>query len=775
MNFQELYESLDQIHPIRRVDTDKAYIYDEWEFDEGSKTFTVRFSRVKPSVYGPKVTRVEFGQRRGRTIRKTLVGVQDVRKYLATVVAILDQALEDPTKKMKTKSQGIIFIVDNKLFDQRGVVLTRILKRRFRNKLKFHDSHFDYDDMDDVNAIYAWKKERSFKSVFTGDTFDTVEEPAEQEIKTYIQKSIKDMLSTDQSTQEKQPLEKEEEPVVQSQLEPKQELPKTNVEKVREARKKYIPITEKVFDKSLYLEVLVATKFFKPQIPNYRSGPFDKKGKNSMGQNETSEFTLEMMTNVMRGKDQEFSNNTLGLLSLYEYLLALNLSGIKTNDTWDYYPTSSYDKPGYDSFFTSRVKDIVNIKEIQNNIPETPRKNVTFAEIMGIIENAESILRSNGISGNVDRSKNNNLRPMKLTNTIGSVIHDAGLSKAERRDFYKTLIASIPEHQIEHFDPYKYEESSKGKKKVKERKYSTDDPILSELITFSPFDAAEISDSLEDFKELLSLMPSFSQSFFSDDPEFFEVSWVSAWTLTGGSSAQYVATKTANDLEINEQLNDFWHPQLQMTQGIYDEALQDPELREKIKGNFKAIYEKNQEFFRQKFKKKYETKTIKLYRGVGLGVVDTYIPGALESWTTAIGTAKRFAEMMSRQNEDYTILTAEVPIQHIFGSFESFTETWPGEEDLKGKKEYVVMGGTFATTPLYVYDVGRKEPTKELKSFREWALYEGSENMKKKQVTITTPSMPGFAKVLKSGKAALGNDSKEHEARKSETKKSTED
>lgn len=169
MNFKDLYESLDQIHPIRRVDTDKAYIYDEWEFDEGSKTFTVRFSRVKSSSYGPKVTRVEFGQRRGRTIRKTLIGVQDVRKYLATVVAVLDQALDNPTRKMKTKSHGIIFIVDDKLFDQRGAVLTRILKRRFRNKLKLHDKYFDYHDMDGENAIYAWKKERSFKSVFTGD------------------------------------------------------------------------------------------------------------------------------------------------------------------------------------------------------------------------------------------------------------------------------------------------------------------------------------------------------------------------------------------------------------------------------------------------------------------------------------------------------------------------------------------------------------------------------------------------------------------------------
>lgn len=771
MNFKDLYESLDQIHPIRRVDTDKAYIYDEWEFDEGSKTFTVRFSRVKSSSYGPKVTRVEFGQRRGRIIRKTLIGVQDVRKYLATVVAVLDQALDNPTRKMKTKSHGIIFIVDDKLFDQRGAVLTRILKRRFRNKLKLHDKYFDYHDMDGVNAIYAWKKERSFKSVFTGDIFDSIEEPAEQGIKTSIQKSIKDMLSTDR---EETSLEKEEEPVVQAQLEPKKELPKTNAEKVREARKQYTPISERTFDKNLYLEALIATSFFKAQIANFRIRTHrDKKGENSMGENEIPKFSLESVINIVAGGKNETSTD---FLSENEYLLALNLSGIRTGHIWDYYPRHSYRKPGYDSFFVSLFKNVADIGQVQKNIPETPRKNVTFDEVMDVIINAKDILKSNGVAEVENRSKSVYLKPMTPRTSVSSIMHDSGFSNEEKRTFYKTLIASVPEHQIEHYDPYEYEESSKGKKLVKERKYSDDDPILNQLISFNPVEAAEISDSLEDFKDLLSLMPSFTQSFFSDDPEFFEVSWVSGWTLTGGSSAQYVATKTANNLEINEQLNDFWHPQLGMLQGsVYNEALEDPEIKEKIKNNFKTIYEKNQEFFRQKFKKKYETKTIKLYRGVGLSVVDTYIPGALESWTTAIGTAKLFAEMMSNKNEDYTILMAEVPIQHIFGSFESFTETWPGEEDLKGKKEYVVMGGTFATTPLYVYDVVRKEPTKELKSFTEWTLYEGSRIMKKKQVKIYTPSMSGFEKVLKSGKAALGNDPNEHEVRKSETKESPED
>lgn len=108
-------------------------------------------------------------------------------------------------------------------------------------------------------------------------SFDSIEEPAEQGIKTSIQKSIKDMLSTDR---EETSLEKEEEPVVQAQLEPKKELPKTNAEKVREARKQYTPISERTFDKNLYLEALIATSFFKAQIANFRiSTHGDKKAR----------------------------------------------------------------------------------------------------------------------------------------------------------------------------------------------------------------------------------------------------------------------------------------------------------------------------------------------------------------------------------------------------------------------------------------------------------------------------------------------------------------
>ena len=120
---------------------------------------------------------------------------------------------------------------------------------------------------------------------------------------------------------------------------------------------------------------------------------------------------------------------------------------------------------------------------------------------------------------------------------------------------------------------------------------------------------------------------------------------------------------------------------------------------------------------------------------------------------------------------EYSILVAEVPVQDIFGSWDSFDETWPGEEDLKGKKEYIVMGGTFATTPIYTFDLDKKETIDKVVPFKEWVEIMEATNVKKDAIKIVTPDMKGFDKILKSGKAALGNDPKENEIRKADEKK----
>lgn len=174
------------------------------------------------------------------------------------------------------------------------------------------------------------------------------------------------------------------------------------------------------------------------------------------------------------------------------------------------------------------------------------------------------------------------------------------------------------------------------------------------------------------------------------------------------------------------------------------------------------IYDETQQYFKEKLKKKYSGYKLKLYRGIGRSVVDSYIPGALESWTTALSTAVRFGKMMQPYNSDegYTILYAEVPIEDIWASWESNKDVWAGEEDLKGKKEYVVMGGTFASNQISVFNTTNKEVGKSLKPFNEWTIMENAKKLK-----IVTPTDPDFVKILNSGTVAKGNDATERDIR----------
>lgn len=79
-------------------------------------------------------------------------------------------------------------------------------------------------------------------------------------------------------------------------------------------------------------------------------------------------------------------------------------------------------------------------------------------------------------------------------------------------------------------------------------------------------------------------------------------------------------------------------------------------------------------------------------------VVETYTPWAAEAWTIDKRTPERFGKMMakggrSREAGRYSVLTAQVPYSGILMSYEAQKRYFPPEKDLKGKKEFVVLGG----------------------------------------------------------------------------------
>jgi hypothetical protein len=114
---------------------------------------------------------------------------------------------------------------------------------------------------------------------------------------------------------------------------------------------------------------------------------------------------------------------------------------------------------------------------------------------------------------------------------------------------------------------------------------------------------------------------------------------------------------------------------------------------ENMRVNLEKLYSETQAFYTQKFKGvDLDRKMLDLYRGVGVTGVETYKPWSVESWSPLPSTAKRFGKMMGG-NKGYTILRAQAPYSSVLFSHEAQKAYWTEEKSLKGKREFVVLGG----------------------------------------------------------------------------------
>ena len=133
-----------------------------------------------------------------------------------------------------------------------------------------------------------------------------------------------------------------------------------------------------------------------------------------------------------------------------------------------------------------------------------------------------------------------------------------------------------------------------------------------------------------------------------------------------------------------------------------------------MKNAVKELKAETDAFYKNKFKKKSDPdpdlsqKYVDIYRGVGGW--QEYTPAAVESWTTQQSTANKFGKMMSSRPEgsrygsqkEYSLLSSKVPYNDIVWSYESVKGKygWPDDKELKGKKEFVVMGGALVKSGI---------------------------------------------------------------------------
>ena len=119
-----------------------------------------------------------------------------------------------------------------------------------------------------------------------------------------------------------------------------------------------------------------------------------------------------------------------------------------------------------------------------------------------------------------------------------------------------------------------------------------------------------------------------------------------------------------------------------------------------LKRTLELLHDETASFYTKKLTKKSNPDPdlskafVKVRRGIG-GHFDEYSPAPIESWTTDARTPDRFGKMMASRDMKYSVLSAEVQLDHVLFSYESAAGQpgWPAEEALKGKKEFVILGG----------------------------------------------------------------------------------
>lgn len=177
-------------------------------------------------------------------------------------------------------------------------------------------------------------------------------------------------------------------------------------------------------------------------------------------------------------------------------------------------------------------------------------------------------------------------------------------------------------------------------------------------------------------------------AFYSQDYENFRGHVFSGWALTGGSDTAVTLRRAAEEA-FPSPSGEFYRVKPNRGNPAV-EALYSPRAVE----NIRALKAETEAFYRAKFKGKDPAgKPLEVHRGIG-GHVEAYTPGSIESWTRDIRTVSKFGKMMSNQAGEHSALRTTVNYNDVLWSYESAAgkHGWPPEKDLKGKKEFVVIG-----------------------------------------------------------------------------------
>jgi len=162
----------------------------------------------------------------------------------------------------------------------------------------------------------------------------------------------------------------------------------------------------------------------------------------------------------------------------------------------------------------------------------------------------------------------------------------------------------------------------------------------------------------------------FNRMLKADSYESFKSAFIHGWSTRADSDTAYFIQQVLDDLGSNKDSR-----AVKWTRG---NAVGDVYVPEEIKRYAQEIYEETQA--------KLDDEPETLYRGV-YGPITAH--SNLESWSSEKIMAERFAD---DDHENSRVMTARVDPEDVFCTWETLGEEWP-EEDVKGKKEWMVLGG----------------------------------------------------------------------------------
>lgn len=696
-------ESFDKSIPLLKddsLDSSPAYVLDRYTFDINGKEHVIRAVKYTSS-YGKHAMQISVGIQRGRKITTKISGVGNIKEYFATLIKGVEKIINEPNERSKKFSRGVVIEFPEEVWEKFSPVLMRIVKKRTRGKFKV-SSHHDVPHSESRKGIYIYKKRYDFNKAFQLKDAVDIPEPSEVDDEDTI------IYPGGEEVKDKTDL---------LALLPASEAPLTTPESTALDA----PVKLSQIEKNALIE----------NMPS-----FEEKSPEEAKQ---IAYAIKYEKMFRHGVDFSVEEQILG-------------AGASTSIDFPF--------DGYLFAFLLRLKGYDTRKNYSDNKSRIGAYPVEYVP--------QKIEMAYGLPNNLGTKK----EPVPFDKAYPWMLNFENEMQKELDKHGKTFIkAEVRQHnyiETGSFSTATDEEIEKGLSHLLKtpREFDLTQPAwkikeqvpgLFQLCN----EYLKRASSVDEMKSRFEIMPEAVGKatelgkFWSK--EHFQSQFIHTWLLTGGTESYTISGVASNQISVNESLdpNSFWIHGKKNKSGFNSLDLRDEVYNHPfVRSHFQDLYNQTQNFFKEKFGKKYEKKTIKLYRGVGVPNATSYVPAPMESWSTLKSTARKFAKNMSPHGgSGGSVFVSNVPVQYIIMTYQAQSDDWADESELQGEKEHVVLGGAFNEIELKRVDLGDFA----IQTFSEW-INESESEKDMKTIKIVKPSE-------RDEHTALGVDPKEPEVR----------